>query len=115
MVPISTPISTATNSGPGVGGTSAGTAKNQRRRLKYRDNGRHAEYSADLHGRQPVHVPEAEGLQPTGHDKLLLARSRQVDWDWLREELSALEKAVRSRDVGLIKQHLQNIVPEYQA
>lgn len=56
-----------------------------------------------------------EDLQPTGHQKLLLARSRQVDWDWLQEEFAVLEQAVRSRDVDLLKKHLRNIVPEYQA
>lgn len=55
-----------------------------------------------------------EDLQPTGHEKLLLARSRQVDWDWLQEEFTGLEQAARSRDVDLLKKHLRNIVPEYQ-
>jgi FlaA1/EpsC-like NDP-sugar epimerase len=55
-----------------------------------------------------------EDLQPTGHEKLLLARSRQVDWDWLLEEFASLEQAVRSRDVEVLKKHLRNIVPEYQ-
>jgi FlaA1/EpsC-like NDP-sugar epimerase len=56
-----------------------------------------------------------EDLQPTGHGKLLLARSRQVDWGWLQEEFAGLEQAVRSRDVELLKKYLRNIVPEYQA
>ena len=57
---------------------------------------------------------ESEGLQSTGHEKLLLARSRQIDWDWLAGELAELAQAVRTRDVALIKKHLRNIVPEYQ-
>jgi FlaA1/EpsC-like NDP-sugar epimerase len=54
-----------------------------------------------------------EDLQPTSHQKLLLARCRQVDWDWLAKEFISLEEAARSRDVELLKQHLRNIVPEY--
>jgi FlaA1/EpsC-like NDP-sugar epimerase len=55
-----------------------------------------------------------EDLQPTGHEKLLLARSRQVDWDWLQGEFAGLDEAVRSREVEVLKKHLRNIVPEYQ-
>ncbi|MFZ5797795.1 MAG: polysaccharide biosynthesis protein [Desulfobulbaceae bacterium] len=54
-----------------------------------------------------------EDLQPTSHQKLLLARCRQVDWGWLAKEFISLEGAARSRDVELLKQHLRNIVPEY--
>jgi len=57
---------------------------------------------------------ENENLQPTSHEKLLLAKSRQVDWDWLSGELERLEKAVIARDVDLLKTHLKNIVPEYK-
>ncbi|HBI15686.1 MAG TPA: polysaccharide biosynthesis protein [Desulfobulbaceae bacterium] len=55
-----------------------------------------------------------EDLQPTSHEKLLLARSRQVDWNWLQQEFAGLEEAVRSREVDVLKKHLQNIVPEYR-
>lgn len=57
---------------------------------------------------------ESEGLQPTSHDKLLLARSRKVDWVWLTDELDKLQKAATSRDIDVLKGHLRNIVPEYQ-
>jgi FlaA1/EpsC-like NDP-sugar epimerase len=57
---------------------------------------------------------ESEGLQPTSHTKLLLARSRQVDWQWIEEELSLLQEAAISRNVDGLKTHLRNIVPEFQ-
>lgn len=56
---------------------------------------------------------ESENLKPTSHEKLLLANSRQFDWQWLEEEFTRLEQAVISRDVDLLKKHLKNIVPEY--
>jgi len=56
---------------------------------------------------------ESEGLLNTTHPKLLLAKSRQIDWQWLESEIDDLRQAAHSRDVGLIKDHLQNIVPEY--
>ena len=57
---------------------------------------------------------ESEDLQKTTHEKLLLANSRQVDWEWLNQELDKLQQAATSRDVDLLKEHLQNLVPEYQ-
>ena len=57
---------------------------------------------------------ESEDLKSTKHPKLLLARSRQVDWDWLLEEFARLRQAAISRDVGKLKEYLQNIVPEYR-
>ncbi len=56
---------------------------------------------------------ESEGLQPTNHAKLLLARSREVSWDWLLRELDVLKAAAVSRTVGDLKEHLKAIVPEY--
>jgi len=56
----------------------------------------------------------SEGLQPTTHPKLLLARSRDVDWEWLTAELISLNEAALSRDVDLLKKHLRSIVPEYK-
>lgn len=57
---------------------------------------------------------ESENLKSTGHPKLLLARSRQVDWEWLRQEFARLRQAAVSRDVDKLKEYLQNIVPEYR-
>ncbi len=56
---------------------------------------------------------ESEGLRPTNHDKLLLARSREVDWDWLLQKLEVLKAAAISRAVEHLKEHLHAIVPEY--
>lgn len=57
---------------------------------------------------------EGEGLQATSHPKLLLANSRQVEWEWLCGELEELRKAAVTRNIDVIKSHLQNIVPEFQ-
>lgn len=56
---------------------------------------------------------ESEGLEPTSHEKLLLARSREVDWAWLMDELVRLSQAASSRDVEELYTCLQNIVPEF--
>ena len=45
---------------------------------------------------------ESEGLQPTEHPKLLLAQSRQVDWNWLigeSEEFTVSRNLKKSRGV----------------
>lgn len=57
---------------------------------------------------------ESENLQGTSHSKLLLAQSRQCDWQWLTDQLDALERASRSRDVKLLVEHLRAVVPEYK-
>lgn len=58
---------------------------------------------------------ESEGLQPTTHDKLLLARSRAVDWQWLNQALVRLDDAAVSRNVPDLLKQLQSIVPEFSA
>ena len=58
---------------------------------------------------------ESEKLKPTDHPKLLLAGSRQVDWDWLIDELKSLQVSASTRHIKLLKNHLQNIVPEFKA
>ncbi len=57
---------------------------------------------------------KSEGLKPTTHPKLLLARSRDVDWQWLSGELESLGKAALSRDVAKLKNYLHALVPEYR-
>jgi FlaA1/EpsC-like NDP-sugar epimerase len=57
---------------------------------------------------------ESEGLQPTEHPELLLAKSRQVEWDWLIGEFNSLQTAASSRKVEVLMTHLQNIVPEFR-
>ncbi len=58
---------------------------------------------------------ESEELESTSHEKLLLARSRQVDWEWLTDELDRLHLAATSRNIDVLKAHLKNIVPEYKS
>jgi len=55
---------------------------------------------------------EGEDLQPTPHDKLLLATSREIDWHWLLAKLHKLEQAATSRDLQLLEKSLHEIVPE---
>ncbi len=56
---------------------------------------------------------ENEGLQATSHEKLLLAGSRQVDWDWLTDKLRCLNNAASSRDIKKLRKCLQDVVPEF--
>ncbi len=56
---------------------------------------------------------DSEGLQTTEHQKLLLARSREVDWDWLMNKLTCLRQAATSRDVLELHSCLHDIVPEF--
>lgn len=58
---------------------------------------------------------ESEELQTTTHEKLLLARSRTVDWQWLKRALACLDEAAVSRNVPELLTHLQAIVPEFGA
>ena len=57
---------------------------------------------------------ERENLQKTNHPKLFLASSREVDWQWLQDELAELHRAATSRDVVSLIGHLRKIVPEYE-
>lgn len=57
---------------------------------------------------------ESEGLQPTSHEKLLLARSREVDWNRLMAKLAHLEQATVSRNVAELRVCLQDVVPEFR-
>lgn len=56
---------------------------------------------------------ESESFRDTSHAKLKLANSRRVDWEWLMDELAALDDAVKKREVSQLRYHLKNIVPEY--
>ncbi len=57
---------------------------------------------------------KSEGLQPTSHEKLLLARSREVDWAWLQEKMICLEQAVSSRNIDKLRACLHDVVPEFK-
>lgn len=56
---------------------------------------------------------ESENLKGTSHPKLLLASSRQFEWEWLISALDQLHQASLSRDVDLIIKQLRLVVPEY--
>jgi FlaA1/EpsC-like NDP-sugar epimerase len=58
---------------------------------------------------------ESEVLKKTSHDKLLLARSRNVDWNWLENQLVDLESVAVSRDVDKMIGIMHDIVPEFTA
>jgi FlaA1/EpsC-like NDP-sugar epimerase len=55
-----------------------------------------------------------EDLRPTVHEKILLARSRKVDNEYLASKLKALEKASRGFDETVIKALMKDLVPEQQ-
>jgi len=56
---------------------------------------------------------ESEALQKTGHEKLLLAGSRDVEWGWLENQLIELQRVALSRDVKKMMPMLHNLVPEF--
>ncbi len=58
---------------------------------------------------------ESEGLQTTRHEKLLLARSREVDWAWLQEKTICLEQAASSRNIDKLLACLHDVVPEFKS
>lgn len=53
-----------------------------------------------------------EALTQTRHEKILLARSREVNWDGFLSDLSALEDAVRDHDPESVRALLAGLVPE---
>lgn len=55
---------------------------------------------------------DQEDLTGTGHDKILLARSREVDWRYLNETIDNMEQACRDYDEAQILPLLKNLVPE---
>ncbi len=56
---------------------------------------------------------EAEPLVGTEHPKLLLASSREVDWQEFSRLMKALEKACQARDIEQLHLDLQRLVPEF--
>jgi len=56
---------------------------------------------------------ESEALQKTGHEKLLLAGSRDVEWGWLENQLIELQRVALSRDVEKMLPILHDLVPEF--
>jgi FlaA1/EpsC-like NDP-sugar epimerase len=56
---------------------------------------------------------ESEELQKTSHEKLFLARSRDVDWSWLENQLGDLEHVAVSRDIDKMLIIMHDLVPEF--
>ena len=55
----------------------------------------------------------SENLLGTTNPKIMLAQAREVDWDWLQQELAGLAAACTGRDVEAMLHLLQHIVPEF--
>ncbi len=55
-----------------------------------------------------------EALQKTGHDKLLLASSRDVEWGWLENQLIELQRVARLREDEKVLSIMHELVPEYK-
>ena len=55
---------------------------------------------------------EQEKLEQTQHDKILLARYRQVDWDALTKTLDEVETACAAFDTARLLELLTGLVPE---
>lgn len=57
---------------------------------------------------------KSELLQPTAHEKISLAKSRQMTWDALQEYFTELESAYYRLDRRRLLQLMQALVPEYK-
>ncbi|MCF6355628.1 MAG: polysaccharide biosynthesis protein [Candidatus Polarisedimenticolaceae bacterium] len=55
---------------------------------------------------------EQEKLQPTGHEKILLAQYRKVDWERLSTSMAEMKEACDHFDEACLMQQLQKLVPE---
>ena len=54
-----------------------------------------------------------EALAQTPHEKLMLARFREVDWDSFESAIEKLEQACRAYDEPTVRTLLEGLVPEY--
>ncbi len=55
---------------------------------------------------------EQENLSPTGHDKILLAQAKKVDWNWLNEEIDTMYSAAKVYKEKVMMDSLEKLVPE---
>jgi len=55
---------------------------------------------------------EQEQLSATKHDKILLAKTRIVDWDELQSDFAAMDTASQSFDESILEQFIKKLVPE---
>ncbi|MDV3238176.1 MAG: polysaccharide biosynthesis protein [Gammaproteobacteria bacterium] len=54
-------------------------------------------------------------LSGTSHQKILLAQSRPVEWEWLEERMRRLEEGCQAHDEPAIMRLIRELVPEMQA
>lgn len=54
-----------------------------------------------------------EKLEPTPHEKVMLARHRQVDWTELNQTLDLMSEAVDTSDTTRLERYLHELVPEH--
>lgn len=57
---------------------------------------------------------EKEQLEKTNHEKVLLARHRQVDWEWLSQVMRDMTEASDSIDIERLRNLLNQLVPEHE-
>jgi len=57
---------------------------------------------------------EKERLVGTPHQKVFLARYREVDWDWLRRLMKDFADACAEMDGARLQRDLEELVPEYR-
>jgi FlaA1/EpsC-like NDP-sugar epimerase len=55
-----------------------------------------------------------EGIKPTGHKKIMVARAELCDWNTLNRQIEDLYEATRTLDTQLIVTILEEIVPEFR-
>jgi FlaA1/EpsC-like NDP-sugar epimerase len=57
---------------------------------------------------------KGEGVVPTGHEKIKVAKAAVCDEAWLSSQIEALYQLARAMDIPGVVAKLQEIVPEYQ-
>jgi FlaA1/EpsC-like NDP-sugar epimerase len=56
---------------------------------------------------------ESEALEGTSHPKVMLARYRSVEWEWLTQRLDALDAAVATLQIERLQLLVRELVPEF--
>ena len=56
---------------------------------------------------------EGEGILPTYHKKIMIAKSLDVDWNEINAEFSDLEEIIKKNNTEASRQWLKRMVPEY--
>jgi len=62
---------------------------------------------------EELFLPE-EGVTNTGHEKILIAKTRGADWESVQNKMEELYQVTRKIDSAKVKQVLAEIVPEYR-